>query len=1029
MINKFLTDIRVLKKAIATKKLVVFAGAGISIDAGIPGWGKLIDDIKKDLDLPEYENDYLKIPQIYYNERQEKEYIEKIREVLKHKRVKHNEIHDAIFDLSPEHVLTTNYDDLLEQVINKKSLPFSVVKKDADLPYSHNTKLLVKVHGDLESNDFVLKEDDYLNYSTNHPLIEAFIKSLFASKIVLFIGYSYNDYNLKQIIQNVRNILGSNFQNAYLISLDKEIHNSHVQYLKNKGINIINYFDSNYEENKAKINFIESFLKGNNIYNNDYYKELTNVSEKGQLLFNFLSFIKNYDDLKIKITDENVIIQTHKSLERFSELKILPQDFINNLYPFKSNHYEYENLIKNTSLLIKNEVLSNLFYERIDVVGNGEIVFKNKKSNDKDKNMLIDIVKKLNNSLIYSTLKEKKSGDFNITDEKSKKEIILNENSKCNCTSCKINRFEFNHSLKEVNSYVVSETSELGEDLQIAYINYKYGNYTHSFKMLEEIASKSWSIGKYITYYIAKYNMKSLRMLIKHFDEDLSKTNKEFIDLKIEEIDVDKLIFQIPYNSNEEFMLLKIIRDDKILNKGKIELNNLYDKVLKTYNGYKNSIYYNESGVYHYYSIYIELYKLINFYNLNYIVGDVFGDFKETIQKGLNSLIICHSISNDYHGRLQYLTSDFFKWTVTYHDSKKLLNQLEFVNKIDSLEFKENDIDKIIDYCINYFNSFYDKNSKYLLNNTYKNQLILNQLNKNSFENKMRNMFNNMMLILMSIEIPIKKKNSFIESMINFLEYEKFIYGDSIKYFRWFISKNGKLFTKNDCERLLKIVLDKYRKHDVYKTLDTISSISKENDFYLIDSKDFAINILSNYDYFDPNNDAVISLWIMSSDEIKEFLKRQIIIKLKASFNVNLYIEACFENIIDYNLFFEKYINHIKKNLDSNNNHTGYKIKNGKPKLDNFIFFNFIVLLYTLDVKSNDKRLLPLKGMSDFMDFFIFREKSDLSKFKVEWLLLIDRDFVYKELSKIKKIKKLIELQLKQNNNDQIAKIFFDFFA
>ena len=37
--------------------------------------------------------DYLKIPQIYYNERQEKEYIEKIREVLKHKRVKHNEIH------------------------------------------------------------------------------------------------------------------------------------------------------------------------------------------------------------------------------------------------------------------------------------------------------------------------------------------------------------------------------------------------------------------------------------------------------------------------------------------------------------------------------------------------------------------------------------------------------------------------------------------------------------------------------------------------------------------------------------------------------------------------------------------------------------------------------------------------------------------------------------------------------------------------------------------------------------------------
>jgi NAD-dependent SIR2 family protein deacetylase len=39
MINKFLTDIKIIKNAINTKKLVVFAGAGISIDAGVPSWG------------------------------------------------------------------------------------------------------------------------------------------------------------------------------------------------------------------------------------------------------------------------------------------------------------------------------------------------------------------------------------------------------------------------------------------------------------------------------------------------------------------------------------------------------------------------------------------------------------------------------------------------------------------------------------------------------------------------------------------------------------------------------------------------------------------------------------------------------------------------------------------------------------------------------------------------------------------------------------------------------------------------------
>ena len=65
MINKFLTDIKIIKKAIATKKLVVFAGAGISIDAGVPSWGQLINEIKKDLDLPDYENDYLKMKSLF----------------------------------------------------------------------------------------------------------------------------------------------------------------------------------------------------------------------------------------------------------------------------------------------------------------------------------------------------------------------------------------------------------------------------------------------------------------------------------------------------------------------------------------------------------------------------------------------------------------------------------------------------------------------------------------------------------------------------------------------------------------------------------------------------------------------------------------------------------------------------------------------------------------------------------------------------------------------------------------------------
>lgn len=147
--------------------------------------------MKADINVPSNENDYLRIAQMYFNDRQQKEYIEKIRLVLKHTKVKHNVLHEEIFNLNPEHILTTNYDDLLDQVIKVKSLPFSIISKDHDFPYALNNKHLVKIHGDLSDTELVLKEDDYIDYSRKHPLIEGFIKSAFVSKVVLFVGYGF----------------------------------------------------------------------------------------------------------------------------------------------------------------------------------------------------------------------------------------------------------------------------------------------------------------------------------------------------------------------------------------------------------------------------------------------------------------------------------------------------------------------------------------------------------------------------------------------------------------------------------------------------------------------------------------------------------------------------------------------------------------------------------------------------------------------------------------------------------------------
>ena len=228
------SHIRQIKQAMRQNKLVIFAGAGVSKSAGVPLWGELIDELKKELDLPQYETDYLKIPQLYKNLRKGKEFLERVKDILRDGDVQYNKIHEALLDLKPCHIVTTNYDDLFEQAIANSNENFFTVSKDEDLPFNRGERLLIKMHGDFKSGNIVLTENDYLDYANNFPLIRSYVMSLFASKLVLFVGFSFSDINLKYILRDVRNCLGGKMQPVYM--LDSAVDNVHV----------VNYFDDNF---------------------------------------------------------------------------------------------------------------------------------------------------------------------------------------------------------------------------------------------------------------------------------------------------------------------------------------------------------------------------------------------------------------------------------------------------------------------------------------------------------------------------------------------------------------------------------------------------------------------------------------------------------------------------------------------------------------------------------------------------------------------------------------------------------------
>ena len=116
-------------------------------------------------------------------------------------------------------IFTTNYDTLLEDSYAKNDV--CVVRNDADCAYMNKPFTVVKVHGDFTDPDsVVITSDDYKQFFTanKNPIMWDWVKTEFATKNILFIGYSLEDNNILDIIQKVSDAQGNNQNEMFLIA-------------------------------------------------------------------------------------------------------------------------------------------------------------------------------------------------------------------------------------------------------------------------------------------------------------------------------------------------------------------------------------------------------------------------------------------------------------------------------------------------------------------------------------------------------------------------------------------------------------------------------------------------------------------------------------------------------------------------------------------------------------------------------------------------------------------------------------------
>ncbi|MFH3665287.1 SIR2 family protein [Acinetobacter baumannii] len=298
-------------------KLAFFIGAGFSKNSEtelkrIPLWGDLINDLKKSLNI-ENENDFLKIAQLYYLKYGEYQYYNKLKKYFE-LNLEPSRVHKKLFSLLPNLIVTTNWDCLLEHTAIEEGLTYDVIVSDVDLVKSSYFHKIVKMHGDFQHHNIVFKEDDYLKYYNDFPLIENYIKSILSTHVVVFIGYSYSDVDLKLITKWIET-KSKVTPPKYLFS--SRYNEAEASYLKNHGIQFLNpKSNPEYRVSDILIDFFDIISEKNEFLR---YKK---ILEKEFLDFNEELLLVKILYQKIKILDELESIFPMQIKELFSNSTI-----------------------------------------------------------------------------------------------------------------------------------------------------------------------------------------------------------------------------------------------------------------------------------------------------------------------------------------------------------------------------------------------------------------------------------------------------------------------------------------------------------------------------------------------------------------------------------------------------------------------------------------------------------------------------------------------------------------------------------
>lgn len=204
--------IKQLSRHYNDERLIPFIGAGFSLPLGLPSWEKLVEKLAEKLDFePELFRlhgtfaqlaEYAKI----MDRRLWQDFVTRITREFDSaesiERRKASITHKALASLNLRTIYTTNYDSHIEGALEDAGKKVVTLSSLADFLESQGRDAceVIKFHGTFSDQEtIILTESRYFERLSLEDAVDQRLRADILSNSLLFIGYSFNDPNIRYI--------------------------------------------------------------------------------------------------------------------------------------------------------------------------------------------------------------------------------------------------------------------------------------------------------------------------------------------------------------------------------------------------------------------------------------------------------------------------------------------------------------------------------------------------------------------------------------------------------------------------------------------------------------------------------------------------------------------------------------------------------------------------------------------------------------------------------------------------------------